>query len=287
MQLTAAQFKSICPTNKYPDTFVEVLNELLPKYEINTVNRVAGFLAQCGHESNGFSVLKENLNYGAQGLLGLFKKYFPDAGTAKKYERQPEKIANRIYANRMGNGPESSGEGWKFRGRGAIQLTGKDNYSQFAKSIGKTLDDTVAYLETVDGAVESACWFWSKNGLNAICDKDDIVLMTKRINGGTIGLEDRKKHYNHAKHILGENHHHTESVYVATPKPETKPQVVHETVKVGSRGETVKIVQAKLGLTADGVFGPGTEKAVKAWQTKNGLTADGIVGPNTLRKMLG
>lgn len=285
MKLTVAQFKSICPTNKYPETFVEVLNELFPKYEINTVNRVAGFLAQCGHESNGFTVLKENLNYGAQGLLGLFKKYFPDQATAKRYERQPEKIANRIYANRMGNGPESSGEGWKFRGRGAIQLTGKDNYSQFAKYISKTLDETVAYLETVDGAVESACWFWSKNGLNAICDKDDIVLMTKRINGGTIGLEDRKKHYNHAKHLLGQGHHDEPTLAPAASTP--KAEIVYETVRVGSRGDTVKAVQAKLGLTADGVFGPGTEKAVKAWQTKNGLTADGIVGPNTLRKMLG
>ena len=278
MQISAAHIKAIFPQYKYPQDLAEALTEQFEKYEINTVNRAAGFLAQCGHESNGFTVLKENLNYSAEGLNKIFKKYFPTLESAQPYARNPEKIANKVYANRMSNGDEASGDGYKFRGRGAIQLTGRDNYSQFAKAVGLTLDEAVADLETLDGAIESACWFWKKNGLNAICDKDDIVTMTKRINGGTIGLDDRKKHYNHAKHVLGGGH--VEESHAST-------EVTYETVRVGSKGETVKAVQAALGLTADGSFGPGTEKAVKAWQTKNGLTADGVMGPKSLAKLLG
>jgi putative chitinase len=266
------------PKYKYPEDLAEALTEQFEKYEINTVNRAAGFLAQCGHESAGFTILQENLNYSADGLNKIFKKYFPTVADATPYARNPEKIANKVYGGRMGNGPESSGDGYKFRGRGAIQLTGRDNYTKFAKSVGLTLEEAVADLETLDGAIESACWFWKTNGLNAICDKDDIVLMTKRINGGTIGLEDRKKHYAEAKHLLGGGHVAEASVATTTE---------YVTVRVGSDNDTVKAVQKALGLTADGKFGPGTEKAVKAWQTKNGLTADGIVGPATIRKMLG
>jgi putative chitinase len=203
MEITADIIKSLYPQYKHPDDLAEVLTEQFEKYEINTVNRAAGFLAQCGHESNGFTVLKENLNYSAEGLTKIFHKYFPDLASATPYARQPQKIANKVYANRMGNGPESSGDGFKYCGRGAIQLTGHDNYAAFAKSVGMTIDEAVHDLETLDGAIESACWFWKKNGLNAICDNDDIVLMTKRINGGTIGLDDRKKHYEHAKELLG------------------------------------------------------------------------------------
>jgi len=277
MQITLEQIKAMCPKYKYPQDLMEVLNEQFSKYEINTPNRVAGFIAQCGHESNGFTVLKENLNYSAEGLNKIFKKYFPTLESAQPYARNPEKIANKVYANRMANGDEASGDGYKFRGRGAIQLTGRDNYSQFAKSIGMDVDEVCNYLETLDGAIESACWFWKKNGLNAICDRDDIVTLTKRINGGTIGLEDRKQHYNHAKHILGGGH--VEETHTGS--------VTYETVRLGSNNETVKLVQAKLGLAADGKFGPGTEKAVKAWQSSNGLTPDGIVGPASLKKMLG
>ena len=202
MQITAEHIKSIFPQYKHPADLAECLTEQFEKYEINTINRAAGFLAQCGHESNGFTVLKENLNYSAEGLNKIFKKYFPTVADATPYARNPEKIANKVYGGRMGNGLESSGDGYKFRGRGAIQLTGHDNYSQFAASVGLTIDEAVADLETLDGAIESACWFWKKNGLNAICEKDDILTRTKRINGGTIGLEDRKKHYEHAKHVL-------------------------------------------------------------------------------------
>lgn len=202
MQITADQLKKILLANKNTVELADSLNRVFKKYEINTVNRIAGFLAQCGHESNGFTVLKENLNYGAAGLAVTFKKYFPDMKVAVLYERKPEKIANKVYASRMGNGPESSGDGWKYRGRGAIQMTGKNTYSEFAATINKTLDETIEYVETLDGAIESACWFWQKNGLNAICDKDDIVAMTKRINGGTIGLEHRTSSYENAKKVL-------------------------------------------------------------------------------------
>jgi putative chitinase len=184
-----------------PDLF-EALNEVLPKYEITSPQRVAAFLAQCGHESADFTVLKENLNYSADGLTKVFPKRFPTLDAANPYNRQPEKIANKIYADRMGNGPESSGDGYKYRGRGAIQLTGHDNYKSFADSIGQSIDEAVAYTETLAGAIESACWFWNKNNLNQYADSADLVTLTKRINGGTIGLDDRVKHYNHNIEVL-------------------------------------------------------------------------------------
>ena len=181
--------------NKNTAELFEVFSEVLPRYESTTIERVAAFLAQCGHESADFTVLKENLNYSAEGLTKVFPKRFPSLTVAQPYNRQPEKIANKIYADRMGNGPEASGEGYKFRGRGAIQLTGKENYSKFAASVDKSLEEAVAYTETLAGAIESACWFWTTNKLNDIADKNDIVTLTKRINGGTIGLEDRKHHF--------------------------------------------------------------------------------------------
>ena len=201
-EFTEEKLAKCLKNNKKIHDLFEAFENVLPKYEITTLDRVAAFLAQCGHESLDFTVLQENLSYGAKGLMGTFKKYFSDEATAKAYERKPEKIANRVYANRMGNGDEASGDGYKHRGRGAIQLTGKLNYQSFANSIGLTIDDAIAYCETMDGAIESACWFWNKNKLNPIADKKDMVLLTKRINGGTIGLEDRKKHYEHNLEVL-------------------------------------------------------------------------------------
>ena len=181
--------------NKDTAALYEAFSTVLPRYEITTVERVAAFLAQCGHESADFTVLKENLNYSAEGLSKVFPKRFPTVAAAQPYNRNPEKIANKIYSDRMGNGPEASGDGFKFRGRGAIQLTGKENYSKFAASLGMDLTAAVAYCETLEGAIESACWFWTTNKLNALADATDIVGLTKRINGGTIGLEDRKHHF--------------------------------------------------------------------------------------------
>lgn len=184
--------------NKEPDLWFNALNEYLPLFEITTPARVAGFIAQCQHESLDFTLLQENLNYGAKGLRGLFGKYFPTDELAKQYERKPELIANRIYGGRMGNGPEASGDGWRFRGRGIIQITGRSNYTQCSKDLFQdtSLVEDPDLLRTPEYAVLTACWFWRKNALNQICDTGDIVLLSKRINGGTIGLEDRIKHWN-------------------------------------------------------------------------------------------
>ena len=181
-----------------PDTVIAQIPDTAAKFQINTPLRLAHFLAQCGHESGGFRLTKENLNYSAKGLNGTFKKYFPTEASAKPYERQPTKIANKVYGNRMGNGPESSGEGAKFCGRGYIQLTGKENYTAFGKSINEDIlsnPDRVAS----DYALLSAAWFFSKNGLHKMADEgasDTVVTkITKRVNGGTIGLADRIKHF--------------------------------------------------------------------------------------------
>lgn len=181
-----------------PDAVIRQIPDTAAKFQINTPLRLAHFLAQCGHESGGFRLTKENLNYSAKGLTGTFKKYFPTEAAAKPYERQPIKIANKVYGNRMGNGPESSGEGAKFCGRGYIQLTGKENYTAFGKSINEDIlsnPDKVAS----DYALLSAAWFFSKNGLHKMADEgasDTVVTkITKRVNGGTIGLADRIKHF--------------------------------------------------------------------------------------------
>lgn len=206
MELTKEQLKKLLPKNPYIDYWHNALSQLLPDYEINTSQRIAAFVAQCAHESGGFMVLKENLNYRWQTLRKLFPKYFPTDELAQEYANKPNKqeaIANRIYASRMGNGPEASGDGYRFCGRGLIQLTGRDNYTFFAGSLDITVEEASQYLETFEGAAQSACWFWETNKLNQWADKGDIVTLTKRINGGTIGLEDRIKHYEHALHILG------------------------------------------------------------------------------------
>lgn len=184
-------------------TFVEPFNKAASKFEINTALRMAAFLSQTGHESAGLKFVAENLNYSTDSLLRVFPKYFKTRTLAESYARQPAKIAARVYGGRMGNGAEATGEGWKFRGRGLIQLTGKNNYTSFANAMGMTLDEAVAYLETPEGACMSAAWFWSTNGLNALADKSDVVSMTKRINGGTNGLEDRQALYMKAKKALG------------------------------------------------------------------------------------
>jgi putative chitinase len=204
VELTLDQLKQVIPKNQYVGYWHHALAQLLPQYEINTPDRIAAFLAQCAHESGGFVFIKENLNYRWQSLRKVFPKYFPTDALAQQYEKQPQKIANRVYANRMGNGPEESGDGWRFCGRGLIQVTGRDNYSWFAASLKISPEEASEYMETFEGAAQSACWFWESNNLNQWADKKDILTLTKRINGGTIGLEDRKKHYEHCLHILGQ-----------------------------------------------------------------------------------
>jgi putative chitinase len=203
MELTKEHLKQLLPKNPYIDQWHSALAQLLPEYEINTPQRIAAFIAQCAHESGNFVFLKENLNYRAESLMRTWPRHFPTMEIAQQYARQPEKIANRAYANRMGNGDEASGDGWRFLGRGLIQLTGKENYSWFAASLGISVEEAAEYLQTFEGAAQSACWFWETNKLNQWADKGDILTLTKRINGGTIGLEDRIKHYEHALHVLG------------------------------------------------------------------------------------
>jgi putative chitinase len=201
--LSKAQLAQIIKGNPYIDHWYEALEQALPDYDINTPERVAAFMAQTAHESGEYRAIKENLNYRAASLRKVFPKYFPTDELANAYAQKPEKIANRVYANRMGNGPEESGDGYRYCGRGLIQLTGKSNYQAFADSIEITPEEVSEYLATFEGAVQSACWFWEANNLNQWADKGDIVMLTKRINGGTIGLEDRIKHYNHILHVLG------------------------------------------------------------------------------------
>ena len=200
---TKQQLKEMIPKNPYVDQWFEAISEILPEYEITTPQRVAAFLAQCAHESGGFVFLKENLNYKAASLRRVFPKYFPDDAIAAQYAGKGEMIANRVYANRMGNGDEASGDGWRYCGRGLIQLTGKNNYTFFAGSLDIPVEEASEYLQTFEGAVQSACFFWEQNKLNQWADTGDILTLTKRINGGTIGLEDRIKHYEHALHIFG------------------------------------------------------------------------------------
>ena len=171
-------------------------------YEIQSQHRIAGFLAQVIHESGGFTLIKENLNYSADGLRKTFGKYFRTIELANQYARKPEMIANRVYANRMHNGDEASGDGYRFCGRGLIQITGRENYTNLAEALEMSLEDCVSYLETPEGACSSAGWFWDTNQLNDYCDSGDFIMLTKRINGGTNGLEDRRHYYDLAISLL-------------------------------------------------------------------------------------
>ncbi len=201
--LSLAQLKQMVK-NPHIEHWYDAIDQLLPEYDINTPARVAAFVAQCAHESGNFVFVKENLNYRAVSLRKTFGKYFTDDATAAEYANRPEKIANKVYANRMGNGDEASGDGYRFCGRGLIQLTGRDNYTFFAGSMDISVEEASEYLSTFEGAVQSACWFWESNNLNRFADAGDIKGLTRAINGGYIGLEDRVRHYEHALHVMGE-----------------------------------------------------------------------------------
>jgi len=201
MPITSSTIKAIMPQTTRADAYVEPLNAAMQFAEVNTPLRTAMFLAQLAHESSQLNRIVENLNYSEQGLLDTFPKYF-DAGSARNYARQKERIANRVYADRLGNGNEASGDGWKYRGRGLIQVTGKSNYDDCGKALALNLVDAPEQLEQPMLAARSAAWFWKAKGLNALSDAQDIVGATKRINGGDKGLKDRREFYEKAKATL-------------------------------------------------------------------------------------
>jgi putative chitinase len=280
--LTEAQLAAMIPTNKEVGEWCEELNKALPKYDITTDQRIAGFISQCAHESMDFRVLEENLNYKEATLLKVFPRYFgPGKENAAEYAGKPEKIANYVYMDKnrskggaLGNVKEN--DGWAMRGKGLKQVTGRANHEAFGKTVGMTAEEAAEYLMTKKGALESALWFWGSRNLNEVADTGDVVRLTKIINGGDIGLADRQARYAKAMAALGGK---IEAVAPVTT-------AVSETLRRGSKGEAVKKMQAKLGLSADGDFGPGTEAALKKWQSANGLTADGVAGPKTLAKLL-
>jgi putative chitinase len=203
MYVSADRLKQLFPSTSVSvlNAIIERLSETLGQYQITTLQRVSMFLAQVGQESNGFSVWEENLNYSAQGLLQTFPSHFSPA-LAAAYARQPQRIANRVYADRLGNGPESSGDGWKYRGRGAIQITGKANYAAFGASRNLDADGALALLSNQHGGLDAAGWFWDNHSLNALADTGNVMAVTKVINGGTNGLAQRTAYYNKALGIF-------------------------------------------------------------------------------------
>ncbi len=287
-ELQKEQLAALIPGNKDVDSWHEALVKVMPKYGIDSERRAAHFISQCAHESNNFRSLEENLNYSAKALRAVFGRYFGAAPKrdADEYHRNPEMIANYVYMDefrkyKMGN--VNDGDGWLFRGRGLKQLTGRSNYTAFGKSVGMTAEEAAEYVATPAGAVESACWFWDTNNLNAIADTDDVVKMTKKINGGNIGLADRQARYAKALEVFG-----MEAADLGTDD-ESVEDIMDDigVLRKGSKGEGVKIMQEALGIVgADGIFGPGTEAVLKRWQGENGLTPDGIAGPATFAKLL-
>ena len=287
-ELQKEHLAKLIPGNKDVDDWHEALVAVMPKYGINTERRAAHFISQCAHESNNFRSLQENLNYSEKALNAVFGRYFGTGGTkrnAAEYARNPEKIANYVYMDefrkyKMGNVNE--GDGWLFRGRGLKQLTGRENYTRFGASIDMTAEDAAAYVATPKGAVESACWFWDANNLNSIADTDDVVRMTKKINGGNIGLADRQQRYAKAMEVFGN------PVSLSEDAGDDDFDIDDIGVlRKGCKGEGVKMMQEAMGIGADGIFGPGTERALKEWQASKGLVADGIAGPATLGELLG
>jgi putative chitinase len=294
--ITKEQLSKMLPSNKEAAEWCDVLNQMLPKYGITTPERIASFISQCAHESGDFRLLEENLNYKEETLLRVFPRYFgPGKQDAAAYAKNPEKIANYVYMdkNRSASGAlgnTQDGDGWRFRGRGLKQVTGRANYTTFGKAIGKTAEEVADYLETKEGALVSALWFWQSRNLNEVADTGDVVRVTKIINGGDIGLEDRRKRYVQALSILtGQNAAGDDSRSGGGEGDrQDRGQAGggsegqgggYQVLRVGSRGPEVSRLQRALGLPDDGAVGPATEKALRVWQ--KGLTPDGVAGPKT------
>lgn len=201
--ITESQLASILPLNKNISILTNALNQILPKYDITTTDRIASFIGQCAVESCEFTIFEENLKYSAKGLMSVWPNHFPTEDIAKQYQYKPEMISNLVYANFLGNGSTESGDGWKYRGRGAIQLTGKSNWTKLSTYLNKSMDDTLSYGGTPSGQIESACFFWYMNKLNTYADQKDIITLTKHVNGPRcLGLENRTKYWKKALQVL-------------------------------------------------------------------------------------
>jgi putative chitinase len=277
------QFARMIPSNRTPEVWYPIAMEFFRVYEINTINRVASFMAQTAHESGDFRALEENLNYSVDGLLRTFPRYFgPGKRNPADYANNPQKLANYVYMDEFRSksaalGNTRPGDGWRFRGGGVKQLTGRNNFTRFGASIGMTPEAAADYVRTNRGAFESACWFWKTNNLARFADRDDIEGMSRAVNGGTIGLEDRKLRYTRAKTILQEP---TQAVV-----QQTNEQAQRSLMR-GAKGDLVRRVQTALRLKSDGDFGPATETAVRAWQRLNRYTVNGILDSIQLNQLL-
>lgn len=279
--LTEEKLAEIIPQVRNLSAWYKALQDILPKYKINTKERVVGFLSQCVYESRGFTELEENMNYSAQRLVEVFPNHFANGErNPNKYAHNPSRIANVVYANRLGNGTPDTGDGWSYRGRGIIQLTGKSNYEAFAQAVNRSLNDAVTYIQTPEGAIEAAAWYWDSRHINDYADMQDVVAMTHKVNGGTHGLSEREVLYTNISVILGLDSAKTD--VSASIKP-IKASV--GSFKKGMKGPGVIDLQKLLGVTADGDFGPKTEAAVKKWQKEHNLVVDGIAGPKTMASL--
>ena len=196
------QLQQIIGNNRYIQQWFDSLTKLLPNYDITSNERIAAFLAECCEESINFTAVSENLNYRPETLMRIWPHHFPTIEIANQYAHEQEKIANLVYANKIGNGNEASGDGWRFCGRGLIQLTGRENYQQFADSMGMDIEDVSEYLETFEGAIQGACFFWKRGNLNSLADQGEIDKITRVINPAGLGIDERRTIYENALKIL-------------------------------------------------------------------------------------
>lgn len=288
---TLSHLQQMIPGNNQAGEWYNALCEVLPRYNINTPERVVGFVTQCAHESNNFRTLEENLNYSVSALLRVFPRYFgnPPKRNPNLYARNPEKLANYVYmdmyrsrAGALGN--TRPGDGWRFRGRGIKQITGRNNFNAFGRTVGMTAEQAADYVATKKGAIESACWFWSTNNLNRFADRRDINGLSRAINGGTIGLTDRVNRWNRGLQIVSAPSTPTPvSNNTAPPRQSTQtPTVI---LRRGSRGDEVSRLQQALGIAVTGHYDTRTENAVRQFQRGVGITADGIAGPQTFGRL--
>lgn len=276
VRLSSQAFAKAVPACKEVSAWIPLAEEFFEKYQINTNARIAGFLAQVGHESGDLNRTVENLNYSATRLRQIFPRYFPSVALANQYANKPEAIANRVYddANRVNKiGNTKPGDGWLFRGSGLIQMTGRTNISVFAKEVGMTPEAAAEYARTKRGAMHSACLFWAKNNINRFCDAGDITGMSRAINGGDIGMADRKKRWAVTKTLN----------FMNPVAGEYGP------LSVGSRGELVRSCQVSLGLTgrdADGIYGKKTAAAVSEWQRSHKYSVTGSLTGEQVKKLI-